>query len=204
MNKLKMLLKAQMPLVMVMVAVIGAMLGAGCEKQEPETPPQATTPSTSRLPEDITESSQNEDPDIIKGHVVALLGECLGNMMVISVENDTAIGTNHDMYGNDYYCDCNGVYCDTLFAYENVIGVPLHIDCYNHQPGCLYRYVFNGDTLKTIAVNDYFEFKCQPVDMDTEYSLLFPRGICPAIYNMQEPTNMNLFKITEIKKYIKI
>lgn len=187
-------------LISLLAVIMVVMALVSCEKTEPETPPQATqTPSSSRLPEDTTVSPQNEDPDIIKGHVVALLGDCLGNMMVISVENDTAIGTNHDMYGNDYYCDCNS-YCDTLFAYENVIGVPLHIDCYNHQPGCLYRYVFNGDTLKTIAVNDYFEFKCQPVDMDTEYSLLFPRGICPAIYNMQEPTNMNLFKITEKKK----
>jgi len=186
-------------LISLLVAAIVVMTFLGCEREEIETPTQS---ANSRLPEDSISSSQNEDPDIIKGHVVALLGDCLGNMMVISVENDTAIGTNHDIYGNDYYCDCNS-YCDTLFAYENVIGVPLHIDCYNHQPGCLYRYVFNGDTLKTIAVNDYFEFKCQPVDMDTEYSLLFPRGICPAIYNMQEPTNMNLFKITEIKKYIK-
>ena len=172
---------------------------SGCERETIN--PNEGQPQ--QIAEDTTESPQNEDPDIIKGHVVALLGDCLGNMMVISVENDTAIGTNHDMYGNDCYCDCNGVYCDTLFIYDNVIGVPLHIDCYNHQPGCLYRYVFDGDTLKTIAVNDYFEFKCQPIDMDTEYSLLFPRGICPAIYNMQTPSNMNLFKITEIKKYIK-
>lgn len=186
-------------LLSLLIGMMGVIAFIGCERETIN--PNEGQPQ--QRAEDTTESPQNEeDHDIIKGHVVALLGDCLGNMMVISVENDTAIGTNHDMYGNDYYCDCNS-YCDTLFAYENVIGVPLHIDCYNHQPGCLYRYVFNGDTLKTIAVNDYFEFKCQPVDMDTEYSLLFPRGICPAIYNMQEPTNMNLFKITEIKKYIK-
>lgn len=38
MNKIKMLLKAQIPFVMVMVAAIGAMLGAGCEKQKIENP----------------------------------------------------------------------------------------------------------------------------------------------------------------------
>ena len=187
-------------LLSLLIGMMGVMAFIGCER-ETINPNEG---QAQQRAEDTTESPQNEeDPDIIKGHVVALLGDCLGNMMVISVENDTAIGTNHDMYGNDCYCDCNGVYCDTLFIYDNVIGVPLHIDCYNHQPGCLYRYVFDGDTLKTIAVNDYFEFKCQPIDMDTEYSLLFPRGICPAIYNMQTPSNMNLFKITEIKKYIK-
>ncbi len=187
-------------LLSLLIGMMGVIAFIGCER-ETINPNEG---QAQQRAEDTTESPQNEeDPDIIKGHVVALLGDCLGNMMVISVENDTAIGTNHDMYGNDCYCDCNGVYCDTLFIYDNVIGVPLHIDCYNHQPGCLYRYVFDGDTLKTIAVNDYFEFKCQPIDMDTEYSLLFPRGICPAIYNMQTPSNMNLFKITEIKKYIK-
>ena len=47
MNKIKMLLKAQMPFVMVMVAAIGAMLGAGCEKQKIENPQE--TPQVTQL-----------------------------------------------------------------------------------------------------------------------------------------------------------
>ena len=189
-----MLLKAQIPFVMVMVAAIGAMLGVGCEKHEPETPPQATQ---SRLQEDATESPQNEDTDIIKGHVVALLDACTGNMMVISVENDTAIGTNQDLYGNN----CFRINRDTLFVYDNVIGLPLPFDYYYNNE---YRYIFNGDTLRNIGKNDYFEFKCQPVVFDSEeYPLLFDAPVvCPA--NLDGPSNMNLFKITEIKKYIKI
>lgn len=42
MNKFKMLLKAQMPFVMVMVAAIGIMFGVGCEKEKPKVTPQVT------------------------------------------------------------------------------------------------------------------------------------------------------------------
>ncbi|MBO7481217.1 MAG: hypothetical protein J6T63_03805 [Bacteroidales bacterium] len=198
-------------LISILVVAIGVIGFVGCEREEIEKPTLTTNlrlledsitgyyqnEDTIRTPEDTTESYQNEeDPDIVKGHVVALLGPCEGYMMVISVENDTIIGTNQDLYGNDWY----GIF-DTLFVYNNVIGLPFPIDFFNYQPEYIYRYVFNGDTLRSIEENDYFEFKCHPIDMDTEYSLLFASNPCLDYWS--QPTNMNLFKITEIKKYIK-
>lgn len=194
-------------LISILVVAMGVIGFVGCEREEIEKPTQTTNlrlledsitgyyqnEDTIRTPEDSTESSQNEDPEIIKGHVVSLLDCCIGNMMVVSVENDTAIGTNQDLYGNN----CFRIYGDTLFVYNNVIGLPLPYDYYSNE----YRYIFNGDTLRTINENDYFEFKCQPINSE-EYSMLFEAPVvCPA--DLDGPSNMNLFKITEIKKYIK-
>lgn len=180
-------------LISLLVGMVGVIALSGCERETIN--PNEGQPQ--QRAEDTTESYQNEeDPDIVKGHVVALLGPCEGYMMVISVENDTIIGTNQDLYGNDWY----GIF-DTLFVYNNVIGLPFPIDFFNYQPEYIYRYVFNGDTLRSIEENDYFEFKCHPIDMDTEYSLLFASNPCLDYWS--QPTNMNLFKITEIKKYIK-
>ena len=176
-------------LLSLLIGMMGVIAFMGCEREtiNPNEGQQQRA-------EDTTASSQNEDPDIIKGHVVALLGDCIGNMMIISVKNDTVIGTNQDLYGNN----CFRIYDDTLFVYDNVIGLPLPFNFYNNE----YRYLYNGDTLRSIDENDYFEFKCQPIDAE-EYSLLFETpAICPA--DLDGPSNMNLFKITEIKKYIKL
>ena len=180
-------------LISLFVVAMGMMAFVGCERPEPIDPNEG---QPQRSTEDSIVSSQNEDPDIIKGHVVALLDCCVGNMMVISVENDTAIGTNQDLYGNN----CFRIYMDTLFVYDNVIGLPLPFDYYYNNE---YRYIFNGDTLRNIGENDYFEFNCQPVVFDSEeYPLLFDAPVvCPA--DLAGPSNMNLFKITEIREYIK-
>lgn len=50
MNKIKMLLKAQIPFVMVMVAAIGAMLGVGCEKQKIDSPQETQEVQTLQSP----------------------------------------------------------------------------------------------------------------------------------------------------------
>lgn len=65
MNKFKMLLKTQMPFVMVMVAAIGAMLGAGCEKQKIDSPPIAQTVQETQITQQMQQGDVREQTEII-------------------------------------------------------------------------------------------------------------------------------------------
>ena len=97
MNKFKMLLKSQMPFVMVMVAVIGAMLGAGCEK--------------------------NNQDNIYKNDFVKQKGKQQPEPKLVNPWFDN--GKEPGVYGVDYGCKGEPYDCYEEITIEETISKPL-------------------------------------------------------------------------------
>ena len=91
MNKFKMLLKSQMPLVMVMVVAIGAMLGAGCEKQKIDSPQE-----TSQVAQQNPQQQQQSDTRLLPL-------ENTSWKFVAFVENGETTRVNDDCPSGDCY-----------------------------------------------------------------------------------------------------
>ncbi len=155
--------------------VAGAMFLAGCEKEKPVQP---------------DENIIGNDTNVLYGKVVAILHPCIGNAMIISVQNDTAIGSDHDLYNSKYF----HIGYDTLFAYDNVIAVPTPFD---HERQC--RYYYKGKALCDIKVNDEIAFTCREIESKEDTSLFLPHTYCLAIY--APPSNMRYYVIKKIVNY---
>lgn len=66
----------------------GLLCFAGCEKEKTVQPNDDTT---------------GNGTHILYGKVVAILSPCIGNAMIISVQNDTTIGSYHDFHNRKLY-----------------------------------------------------------------------------------------------------
>lgn len=167
----------------VALLVAGAFLFAGCEKEKP------VQPNDNKIKND-TNILYGKDTNILYGKVVAILDPCIGNAMIISVQNDTAIGSDHDLHNSKYF----HIGYDTLFAYDNVIAVPTPFD---HERQC--RYYYKGKALCDIKVNDEIAFTCREIESKEDTSLFLPHTYCLAIY--APPSNMRYYVIKKIVNY---
>lgn len=160
------------------VIIAGTMLLlSGCEKEKPVQP---------------DENIIGNDTNVLYGKVVAILHPCIGNAMIISVQNDTAIGSDHDLYNRKYF----QIGYDTLFAYDNVIAVPTPFD---HERQC--RYYYKGKALCDISENDEIAFTCREIESKEDTSLFLPHTFCLA--NVAPPSNMRYYVIKEVVNYQK-
>ena len=151
------------------------LLFAGCEKEKTVQPN-----------DDIIENDSN----ILYGKVVAILDPCIGNTMIISVQNDSTIGSYHDYYNRKHFI----VFGDTLFTYENVIAVPTPLD---HEHQC--RYYCHGKALYDIKKNDEIAFTYRNITSKEDTSLFLPHTYC--FHYIGPPSNMRHFIVKEIVNY---
>ena len=172
---MKKLIKTMPIVATVALLVAGAFLFAGCEKEKPVQP---------------DENIIGNDTNVLYGKVVAILHPCIGNAMIISVQNDTAIGSDHDLYNSKYF----HIGYDTLFAYDNVIAVPTPFD---HERQC--RYYCHGNALYDIKKNDEIAFTYRNMTSKEDTSLFLPKTYC--FYNVSPPSNIRYFIVKEIVNY---
>ena len=127
--------------------------------------------------------------NVLKGEVVAILGPCTGNEIIVSVSNDQEIGSNADIYGGRYF----KINDDTIFEYDNVVAIPLPVDSEG-----LYRYYWRNNAIKTIKKGDYLEFEYRLLNTD-DSTLYAHNQPCMTVY--APPTNINRLVAKKIIKF---
>lgn len=83
---------------------------------------------------------------------------------------------------------------DTLFAYENVIAVPIPLD---DEQQC--RYYYKGKALDGIKENDEIAFTCRELASKEDTSLFMSHTYC--FQHVAPPSNMRYFIINKIVDY---
>ena len=172
---MKKLIKTMPIVATVALLVAGAFLFAGCEKEKPVQP---------------NDNIIKNDTNILYGKVVAILDPCIGNAMIISVKNDSTIGSYQDLYNRKHFI----VFGDTLFYYENVIAIPTPLD---HEQQC--RYYCHGNALYDIKKNDEIAFTYRNMTSKEDTSLFLPKTYC--FHNVSPPSNIRYFIVKEIVNY---
>ncbi len=129
---------------------------------------------------------ERESSLTLKGEIVAILDPCIGNEIIVSVSNRPSIGAFSDGGGLSHFV----VEGDTLFAYDNVIAIPLQYD----ENGQL-RYSMENDSLPIMEQGDIVEFECRRAS-EADTSQFIYSGICSAIYG--PPSNIDRYVVTEI------
>ncbi|MBP5758927.1 MAG: hypothetical protein J6W45_05955 [Bacteroidales bacterium] len=137
----------------------------------------------------VTDTIVHLHDSIVRGKVLALMGVCQGNEMIISVTSDSTLGSYCDLDNERYYLFGG----DTIFVYDNVIAVPLPMD---EQGQC--RYTWNDTSLTSIKPMDELEFVCRKATVSD--SCYIRQQPCLAIYGM--PTNIDRYVIKHIINYI--
>ncbi len=128
MNKIKMLLKAQIPFVMVMVAAIGAMLGAGCEKQKIENPQDA-----SQVAQQNPQQQQQSDTRLLS------LNGYLHGEWHCEINDSTSIVLNIDTTSNTF-----SAFSENWNEHSGLL----------MGDGSVEHYYMNGDTLFVTQIDD--------------------------------------------------
>jgi hypothetical protein len=120
----------------------------------------------------------SEDTSTIKGKIVSFVPPCLGNGILISVENIQNFGETGTFFYNTV---------DSFINYQNAIFVPL-FDKYE---------VEGNDKVTQLTAGSSIEFECR-VKTDEDDSLFYSNQVCPAIYM---PVTAPRYVITKIINY---
>lgn len=137
----------------------------------------------------LISSCDRHTDNILKGEVVAVLGPCTGNEIIVSVANNPEIGSNADIYGNRYFKINN----DTIFEYDNVVAIPLYVDS-----EWQYRYHWRNKAIKKIKIGDCLEFEYRL--LNTGDSTLYVHDQpCMAVFG--PPSNINRLAVKRIIKF---
>lgn len=138
----------------------------------------------------LLQSCDRHTDSLLKGEIVAVLDECSGNEIIVSVSNNPKIGTYEDAYGNQFYIiNIN----DTIFEYNNVVAIPLHIDSEG-----VYRYSWHNKPLKNVRKGDYIEFEYRLL---TEEDTMLYSSIQPCLTIYGPPSNIYRLAVNKIVKF---